>query len=276
MTETIPGDDTGARKTERLNEIGFGFKNAAALRAAIELDLFTAIDQGAGTAAEIAAKIGLEAEAVERLAIVCRALDLIAVVDGRYRCYGDVSRYLVRGRPTYFGDFLAYQARKDWPLWTDLADNLKGDGAEPATKYYPTLMQDPAAAREFTVAGYNASLPLAHRLAKHFDFSRFAKWLDLGGGSGCYSIAACERAADLKTVIMDFPNVLTVTGEFVARHGLENRIETMPGNFFETDYPPDCDLISFITPLQGYMPDEIVRLFKRTHAPSAQTSIQAS
>ncbi len=266
MSFDIADDPTRDWKTERLNEMAFAFKNAAALTGAIELGLFTAIAEGAGTAAEVAEKIGVEREAAERLLIVCHALDLIGVVDGRYKCFSDVERYLVRSSPTYFGDYLVYTVKQDAPLWQDVAKSMRpGAGGPPAEKYYPALMADEVGARAFTEAGYNASIALAHRLAKRFDFSRFGRWLDLGGGSGCYSIAACERHPRLKTVIMDFPNVLAVTREFVAKHGLEDRIETVPGEFFGSDYPAGCDLVSFITPLQGYMPDEVIFLLKKAY-----------
>jgi len=266
MTDRLD-DPAAGSGTERLNELAFAFKNAAAMTTAIELGLFTAISHGAGTDAEIARVIDLDAEAVERLAIVCRSLKLIEIVDGRYRNLPDVERYLVRDSRTYFGDYLVYSVNQDWPVWTGLTKHIiGGEGAPAAEKYYLTLMQDAAAARRFTEAGYNASIALAHRLAKHFDFSRFNKWLDLGGGSGCYAIAACEKTPDLQVTIMDLPNVVRVAEDFVAKHGLQGRIDTVAGNFFEMAYPPDYDLISFITPLQNYMPDEVMALLRKVYA----------
>lgn len=267
MSSKISGDNTHQHKTERLNEMAYAFKNAATLIGAVELDLFTAISEGAGTFEEIAQRIGIEAEAAERLIIVCQALNLIGTADGRFQCFDDVERYLVRGKPGYFGEFLVYQPKDDQRLWQDVAQNIRGEkGTVPPEPYYFSLMADPAAARTFTEAGYNSSIGLAHKLAKNFDFSRFKRWLDLGGGSGCYSIAACERHPGLRTIVMDQPNVVPVTRDFVAKHKLQDRIDIMTGNFFETEYPADCDLISFITPLQSYMPGEIIKVLKKTHA----------
>ena len=170
----IPGDPTEGRNTERLNEMAFSFKNSQAMVASIELGLFDAIENGAGTNAEIGAATGMPAETADRLAIVCRALGLIGVIDGRYRNYDDVSRYLVRDRRTYFGDYLVYTVRRDWPVWQDVVREIRGDEGTEPSKYYLTMMQDPAEARKFTEAGYNASIALANRLAKRFDFSRFS------------------------------------------------------------------------------------------------------
>lgn len=259
-------DPTAGNKTERLNEIAFAHLNSATLLAATELGIFTAIAEGTGTTEDIGRRVGIQTEAADRLLIVCKALQLVREEGGRYRNVSDVERYLIKSSRTYFGDYVVYQAGKGsstgFSGGTELVRHLRGakagrDSAQAARKYYASLMSTRESAREFTEVGYNSSIALAHRLAKRFDFSRFTRWLDLAGGSGSYSIAACERYPKLRTIIMDHPYVLEVTKEFVARHGLGDRIDMMPGDFFETRYPRGCDLISFITPLQGYVPDEV-------------------
>lgn len=268
MAPKTTEDPTQYKKTERLNELAFAFKNSAALLAAIELGVFSAISEGAATAEAIAARAGVDPEAADRLLIVCKALDLISEKGGRYENRPDVERYLVKSLPTYFGDYLVYQAGEGFGGGKSLVENLTGSNEEEKAKvgnHYKALMATPESARRFTTAGYNASISLAHRLAKRFDFSRFKLWLDWAGGSGCYSIAACERHPGLRTIVMDQPNVIKVTKEFVAKHGLEDRIDIRPGDFLETDYPKGCDLISFITPLQGYMPDQVIDILKRTY-----------
>lgn len=260
---TNSSESTGWRGVERLNEMAFGFKKTGALLAAIDLGLFTAVSQGAGTVDEIAAVIGIDPESADRLLIVCSALDLVGATDGRFVNQPDVERYLVKGAPGYFGDYLCYQPRSEYDDWKDLTAHLEPGDRPAPTPMYEKLMSDPDEARRFTVAGYNGSIALAHRLARKFDFSPFSRWLDLGGGSGCYSIAACETNPQLTSVIMDFPNVLAITREFVDRHGLSDRITTTPGNFVDDEYPTGCDLVSFITPLQSYMPDEVVGLLTK-------------
>ena len=58
--------------------------------------------------------------------------------------------------------------------------------------------------------------------------------------------------------MLDQVNVNPVIREMIAKHDLEDRIQAEVGDFrLPEDYPTGYDLISFITPLQGYMPDEI-------------------
>lgn len=256
MTE----DFTRDMKTERMTDIALAFKHTGTILAAIELELFTHIARGAGTLDEIAAAIGVDTEKADRLLTACKSLDLVREVNGKHENFSDVQRYLVKDSRTYFGDYLDYMAHRDYTAWENIADNLTAvaDTDEDDERTYLSLMQDPAKAREFTEAGYEASLGLGHKLAREFDFSKFDRWLDLGGGSGCYAIAACERHQGFTVTVLDQPNVIAVAREYIEKHGLTDRIDTTPGDFFGAPYPSGYDLATYITPLQGYMPDKVI------------------
>jgi len=259
-------DFTVGMKTERLTDIALSFKKTCALLGAIELKVFSHIAEGARTAEELSVVMSIEAEKVDRLLTVCKAVDLIREVNGRHVNMSDVERYLVKDSRTYFGDYLLYIARRDYTDFDNIADNLStaSDGDIRDERSYLNTLANPEEARRFTVAGYEASIGLGHKLAKDYDFSRFGRWLDIGGGSGCYAIAACERNTGLKVTVMDQPNVIVTAQEFIAKHGLEARIDTVVGDFLETPFPEGHDLASYITPLQGYMPDEIITVLRRS------------
>lgn len=253
-------DFTRDMKTERLTDVALAFKKTGTLLAAIKLDLFTHIANGAATTSEIAAALGIETENADRLLTTCKAMDLVREENGRHENFSDVQRYLVKNSRTYFGDYLVYIAERDYSAWDNIAHNLTAvaNDNDDDERTYLSLMQDPDQARKFTVAGYEASIGLGHKLAKEFDYSRYKRWLDLGGGSGCYAIAACERHKDISVTVLDQANVVAVAREYIEKHGLTDRIDTVPGDFFGESYPTGYDLASYITPLQGYMPDKII------------------
>ena len=244
--------------TQRLNEMAFAFRHSATLVAAVDIGLFTAISEGAHEPEQVAEKLDTPTENAERLMIACAALDLLEKEDDRYSNAPDVEKYLVQNSPTYFGDYLVYQTRNDWDSWRNIANLIK-----PPKARYGSMWKDPQAARTFTVAGYNSSISAGHKLAKVFNFSDYSLFLDLGGGSGCYSIAACLRHPNLRAIVFDHPYVCAVADEFIAQAGLSNRIETYPGDFFETDFPRGADLISYITPLQVYEKDDVQWLINK-------------
>lgn len=259
-------DFTTKLKTERLNELAFSFKKTGAMILALELDLFTLIDEGHRSVGAIATALDIDTEMVERLVSICKAMELVREVDGELENFSDVSRYLVKSKSTYFGQYLIYQPISEYDGFKNLAQHyVRPTGPPPDKGNYETMMEDADKARRFTEAGYNASLPLAHKLAKRFDFSQFKHWLDVAGGSGCYAIAACEKNPGLKVTILDFPNVTAVSRDFIAKHKLEDRIDTINGNFFKVPFPDNCDLISYITPLQSYNPEEVIRILKKSY-----------
>ena len=250
------------QKTERLNELAFSFKSAGTLVGAIELGLFTAISEGNDSLEKLVNALELPMETIERLVIVCKSLDLIKESGGFVNNADDVERYLVRTARTYFGDFLAYEFHRRYAEWENVSQRLRVSGKPKQESYYIELLQNPEEARKFTKAGYESAIALAHVLPKRFDFSTHHRWLDFAGGSGVYSIVACERYPQLTSLVLDQENVIPVTREFIERHGLEDRVEAQVGDFRNQDqYPPGFDLISFITPLQGYMPDDVRRFF---------------
>ena len=166
-TPSVPNDPTVGGSSERLNELAMSFKKSQALSAALEVGLFSALSAGAGTPDEVAAHCRIDREVADRLMIICKAMDLIADVDGRAVNLDDVERFFVRKKSTYFGDFLRFTIGAEYDEWKGFADNIKdASSAPPPSKLYEGDLNDPERARAFTTAGYNSSIALAHRLAK--------------------------------------------------------------------------------------------------------------
>lgn len=253
-------DGTEGKKltTQRINEMAFAFRNTGTLIAALELDLFTALSEGPTTPAEAAEKTGMPEDSAQRIMIACAALELIEARGDGYVNAPDVDRYLVRGKPAYFGDYLIYQTKDDYDGWKNIASRLK-----PPKRTYHAMAADPKAARAFTVAGFNSSIAVGRKLAREFDFSRYSLYLDLGGGSGCYAIPAVQKHPGLKAIVFDQPNVVAVTKEFIEREGVSDRVTTHAGDFFDSEFPRGADLVSYITPLHSYGPEDVQYLINK-------------
>lgn len=242
-------------------EIGLSFRQSGTTVAALDLELFTKISEGANEPVELAEKIGIPVESTERLMIACAATKLLEKKGDKYVNAPDVEKYLVKTSPTYFGDWLKWTIKREYDNWKDIANRLR-----PPRKGYYVTKDDPQAARGFTVAGYNSAISMAHKLAREFNFSDYKLFLDLGGGSGAYSIAAAQRHPNLKAIVFDFPNVCEVAEEYIAEAGVSDRVKTQPGDFYYDELPRGADLISYITPLQSYDKDEVQFLINKAFA----------
>ncbi|MBI5116941.1 methyltransferase domain-containing protein [Candidatus Poribacteria bacterium] len=239
--------------TERIQNIGFGFKHAGILMAAIELSLFTRISEGSSRLEQIASACGLSLLNAERLVVACAALGLIEKRDGKYVNAPDVEMYLVEGRPRYYGAW-SLMGKADFADWVNLADRLTDPRSPSVLGIYEKMTPDQM--EMLTRAMYNVGLGGGHKLAKQFDFSRHKLVLDLGGGSGAYCVALCQRFPNLRAIVFDFPEVCRVTNELIASAGMADRIKTHPGDFTRDAFPEGPDVVMLNGNLTQYGPDE--------------------
>jgi ubiquinone/menaquinone biosynthesis C-methylase UbiE len=246
--------------TERIQNIGFGFKHAATLMAAIELSLFTKISEGASTLEQIAAACGLSPLNAERLVVACTALGLVERRDGRYVNAPDIEMYLVERKPRYYGAW-SLIGKADFTDWVNLGDRLKDPNPPSILGIYEKMTPDQM--EMLTRAMFNVGLGAGHKLAKQFDFSRYKLVLDLGGGSGAYCVALCQRFPNLSAIIFDFPDVCRVTDELIAGAGMSGRIKTHPGDFTRDPFPKGPDAIMLNGNLTQYGPDEARSIVKK-------------
>jgi predicted O-methyltransferase YrrM len=84
---------------------------------------------------------------------------------------------------------------------------------------------------------------VAPHLAKRIDLSGATRLLDIGGGTGIYSIALLLHNPQLTAIVLDRPEVLRVAEEMAQRYGVQDRLELVPGDMFVGTLPQDCDVM---------------------------------
>ena len=252
-------DSTG---TLRLQTLAHAYRQSAALTAAIKLDLFTIIDQGEREISQIAQKTGIGLQDAQRLAAFCTASGLVECRDGLYYNASDVERHLVKGRKSYVGPWLS-SGKEQFDLWADVAPVLTGEKPLVDKGNYVEVWNDVEAARRFNRATYSIGSASGYSLAHRFDFSNYSLLLDLGGGSGCYSIAITSTFPNMKAIVIDYPTVCTSAGEIIAEHGLSERITTCPGDLLEVDFPPDADVALMSSNIPDFSTTGLATVFRK-------------
>ncbi len=251
--------------TRRLNELGLGFMHSGTLIAALELGVFDALASGPLTVAKLAEATGLTEDRADKLVGACATLDLVTRQGDRVANTEEADRFLVRGKPTYFGDYLVHLAKGSYANWGKLAEQLKSPPPEGRGRYYATG-GDPAEARALTEAGYTGSQGTARRLAKRFDFSGHRRLLDLGGGSAVYSIEACRQNPELTATVFDFENVCVVAREFIEKAGLSDRIQARALDFTRDPLPEGADVVLLCGNIHAYDGDTARRVVRNGYA----------
>lgn len=225
-----------------ISRIGYGFMASKVLFSALNLDLFSLVSP-AKTLEELARETGIAPGRLVTLLTACVALGLLVKTGARYSNAPASEAYLVRSAARYFGDYFRFQVdRQIYPMWVQLDRALRGE----RTGSYSVL--DPEEAEHFTRAQHSGSLGPARVLAQMVDLGASRTLLDVGAGSGAFSIALCQRYPSLAATLIDFPPMVEVATRFVREAGLEARIGCISGNALEVGWPDrqDAVLMSYI------------------------------
>ena len=245
MTVTEPA---GAVSPVPLMQLSTAFWAFKTLAAAHELDLFTRLAGGAGiTAKDLAATLGIHERPAEMLLTGCASLGLLEKHGERYHNSSLAEEFLVRGKPCYFGGFVQMLDKRLYPGWGKLVEAIRTNRPttwDPATQASLFEGEDPVMLALFWEAMHSISTFTARALGEAVNFRRFARLLDVGGGSGAYDIELCRRYPQLTATVYDLPFVAEIAAEKVQQAGLSDRIQTVGGDFFANDaLPPGHDVI---------------------------------
>jgi len=257
------GEGRGRRDTVRLQDLSYAYRQSATLIAAIELGLFTRISRGAHTLPEIARSLDITPTNAERLLTACAALKLVELEGERYRNAPDVERFLVQDQTGYAGPWLL-KSRTGREDWGHLAERLRNQEPPQVLGLYEGMTVEQA--RDLHEATYSVGLGAGRRFAKQVDLSRRSLILDLGGGSGCYCIAAAQRYPKIGGIVFDLPPVAEVAREFIAQHGLSDRIRAVGGDFTKDEFPVGADLAIMASNLPDYSPELIRKVVRKAFA----------
>jgi ubiquinone/menaquinone biosynthesis C-methylase UbiE len=236
------GNPTAADERRRLTDIAYGFMASKALFAALELDLFTDLADGPHTCAELSVRTAMAPNRLQTLLHALTGLGL-TVLDGRaYSNAPAAGRWLVRGAPDAYGDYFRLQvARQIYPALLDLDAGMAGTRGSFDT--LTDLLADAGEARTFTAGQHVASLGPAQALARRLPIRDARSLLDVGGGSGAFTIALCDRNPALRSTILDLPAVADLARDYCAEAGLGERVDVLAGDALAGAWPGEQDVV---------------------------------
>lgn len=257
----MPAPVTDVREISR---IAYGFMASKALFSALNVDLFGRLAGTTMTFERLVEVTGIAANRLRTMLAALTAVGLIVRDAGGYRNAPASERYLVRGAPASFGDYYRFQIdRQIYPALLHLDAGIAGDTAHLAFDSLGGLTDDPEEADAFTRAQHAGSMGPALMLARHLDLGEAGTLLDVGGGSGAFSIALCQRNPALRATVLDFPNVITVAQRFVTEAGLQDRIDYVRGDAVNAAWPKDQDVVLMSYLLSAVAEPSIPLLYRK-------------
>jgi hypothetical protein len=106
-----------------------------------------------------------------------------------------------------------------------------------------SAMEQEEKARSLTLALAGRARNVAPVLAARYPLADATRLLDVGGGTGLYSIAWLQVHPRLRAMVWDRPEVLKVTAEMAHTYGVADRLECVPGDMFADPVPAGCDVM---------------------------------
>jgi cyclopropane fatty-acyl-phospholipid synthase-like methyltransferase len=225
----------------RVIELGYSYFFPRALLTAVKLDLFNRLGKSTLSARELARQTSCNPRAMELLLNALVGLKILGARRGTsqraptlYHNTPAGREVLLKGRrgdptgrPYYVGDILNFHNNL-WEGWGQLEESLhKGR----PIKQHEMYLEDKAVTRSFIHAMHNTAMGHAELLARVLSLKDVKTLLDIGAGSGAFSIFFCKANPDLRATLLDLPKTLEVTREFVVGYHMRDRITLLPGDY---------------------------------------------
>lgn len=247
-------------KDQFIREIACSFQKSRVLFTSLELGLFTIIGNESKSCDKIAEEANCNSKALDKL---LNTLVNFGFLNKKYDQYSNKIEsllYLSKESPSYLGDLLHIASL--WENWSQLTDIIRV--GHPA-KYRSINEMSNEWLESFILASYKASKSYVDQIIRHIPLNNPRRMLDLGAGSANFSIEFAKIYPRLQITAFDFPRVIEITKKFISRSGLNDRINTLAGDFLVDDIGNEYDFVILADILSQFSFETNMDLLKKVH-----------
>jgi hypothetical protein len=259
-------------------DIWLSLHNAPAMAVADEIGIFGALAAAPASAADVAQRLGLNRRATAIVLAMLAALGLLALRDERYELTDVARTYLLPASVYYWGPLLRALGVVQQPHAALLGALRAPDERAASWSLRPaTVSGDPVAgwqsgqidraqAEVVTKIMHCHSLPASVAVARSGIVQGVTRLLDVGGGSGCFSIAIAQHLRSVRCTVMELTAVCEVAKRYIAEGGVADRVDTVAVDMFREPWPRDYDGMFFSNIFHDWDAETDVFLAERAHA----------
>ncbi len=242
------------------------YQRTAALKAAIELEVFTRIAEGADTAATLAQKCNAAERGVRILCDFLVVIGFLTKAGNRYGLTPDSAAFLDQRSPKYIGSaamFMTSPAIQE--NFRDLAAAVRKGGS---VADQTALEAEHPMWIEFARSMAPLTTMPAQLIATMLDADSGKKWkvLDIAAGHGMFGITLAKRNPNAEIVAVDWPNVLEVAKENAQAAGVADRYRTLPGSAFDVEFGTGYDVVLLTNILHHFDVPSSETLLRKVHS----------
>ncbi len=243
---------------DRLDQMVRGYMPSRCILTALELDIFTAVGDGAN-AEQIGMSISANARAVGMLLNALVALGLLSKSGDDYKNTPESARFFVQGSKDNHRNGLLHTANI-WHRWSTMTDTVRSGTRVPIDRD-----DTPEWTRNFITGMQRNAKDRAPHVVKALGTAGVRRILDLGGGSGAYSIAFAKACPDVQCEILEIPEVVPLSTEYVSTAGVLAQVGVRAGDMLHDDFGSGYDIIMLNAICHMFSEEQNRDIFRRAH-----------
>ena len=253
----------------KLHEISRAFMESRTLLTAAELDIFPELTTPS-SAADVAARLGLAPRATESLLNALVAMEIIDKGNGVFSLTDDARRLLTNSSPESILGPMRHSAHL-WKRWDKLTEAVRAG---------TSIYREPRSADDtesFIAAMHHNATARAETVIPSLDLGSVRSVLDVGGGSGAYSIAFARANPQIRSTVFDMPDVVRIADRHIREAGVEDRVTTRAGDMTTDEFGSGYDLVFLSAICHMFGPErntEILRKAANALAPGGRVIVQ--
>jgi hypothetical protein len=243
----------------------------AALTAADELDLFSYLNDHEHTIEQIAYELKADVRPTSVLVNLLINLGFLNINANKISLTLTAKNYLIPESLFYWGSVLyPFRERIEHKKVIN-AIKQKSNQLTFDNKSFTDMWQEgsltPDAARSFTEKMHATIFAPALEAIKLNLFASTKNLLDVGGGSGCFSIAFSQAYPERTAVVFELPTVCEITKKYISEFNADKNVSVHSGNFFTNEHwPRNCDGILFSQILHDWPIEKCTEILKHAHS----------
>ena len=142
------------------------------------------------------------------------------------------------------------QGKRLYGYMANLEESVRQN--KPQSDVWEKIKNDEEKANIFISAMHNYAVGAAMFLSEKFDFSEYKRLLDIGGGSGAYSIILALKYDNLHATIFDLASVRKIADTNIEEFKLEKRVKTASGDIMRDELPGNFDIALLSQVIHAY------------------------